>query len=405
MMKKIIIWCAIFLCIVAAVAYICRYQILQHSIDAIVRNSLPAYVKIDAVRIDVKSGKIVLAGLKVLNPEPFSRKYLLEVRDLSFGYKVMGSTILDGIEVEDVVMHSPVLVVERTRDGLINLNEFQKVLKQAAEKAESKKAAGSSKVRLASAVSGSKQSIQMVKLPETVSVKDGKMLIIDAFVISTGSHMITLENIEATVSIKFNSSYTQMLKVASKGQGCLNGHREEVLGWTTSLDPTAQNLTMANRLDASGLDIMPFRPYYDKYSPFVFERGKFTGTLIFDFDNGNIGSTNEIHLKDLSFKVKEGYENAQFWGTTVQDLAKYFTSSFGEVIFDFKIKGPMSDPRFYLGPISKKAVTSMVIDTISSAIQQAGGPTGEQSPVPAGKSDIEKAKEYIDLFKGLIKKE
>ena len=102
---------------------------------------------------------------------------------------------------------------------------------------------------------------------------------------------------------------------------------------------------------------------------------------------------------DLKFSVKEGYENAQIWETTVPDIVKYFTSPYGEIIFDFKIKGDMSDPKFYLGPKSKEAIISMAVDKISAAIQKnAGSGTG------APKSDIEKAQQYIDMFKGLIKK-
>ena len=101
----------------------------------------------------------------------------------------------------------------------------------------------------------------------------------------------------------------------------------------------------------------------------------------------------------MKFSVKEGYENAQILETTVPDLVKYFTSPYGEIIFDFKIKGDMSDPKFYLGPKSKEAILSMAVDKISAAIQNSAGSSGG---VP--KNDIGKAKEYIDMFKGLIKK-
>jgi hypothetical protein len=103
-------------------------------------------------------------------------------------------------------------------------------------------------------------------------------------------------------------------------------------------------------------------------------------------------------LSDLKFFVKQGYENATFWETTVPDLVKYFTSPYGEIIFDFKIKGEMADPKFYLGPKSKEAIISMAVDKISAAIQK-----GTESPGGAPKNDIGKAKQYIDLFKGLIK--
>ena len=150
--------------------------------------------------------------------------------------------------------------------------------------------------------------------------------------------------------------------------------------------------------------MISFEPYYDKYSPFIFKRGRFSGTLIFDFDNGNIGSTNEVRLSNLIFSIKEGYENAEFWETTVPSLAKYFTTPSGDVLFDFKIKGEMANPKFYLGPISKQALASMAIEKISDIIEEAPRSPGQQGGPPAKKSDLDKAKEIIDLFKGLTKK-
>lgn len=128
----------------------------------------------------------------------------------------------------------------------------------------------------------------------------------------------------------------------------------------------------------------------------MFKAGRFSGSLIFNFDNGMIGSSDELRLSGLKFAVKPGYENAQFWQTTVPDLVKYFTTPYGEVVFDFKIKGDMDDPKFFLGPKSKEALIAMAVDKISDAIQK--NASGGQ------KSDIEKAKDYIDMFKGFLKK-
>ena len=213
--------------------------------------------------------------------------------------------------------------------------------------------------------------------------------------------MLTFENVDAKLGLVLNSSYTALLNLTSTGQGNVNGDRDEVVKWTISFNPTTPGLTMSNRFEVYNVDIVPFEPYYDRHSPFVFKTGRFSGLLIFDFDNGSIGSSNEIHLSNYRFYIKQGYENASFWDTTVSDLVKYFTSPYGEIVFDFKIKGDMANPRFYLGPISKQAITNMAIDKISSAIQQASG----QSQTPgAPKTDIEKAKDYIDMFKGLINK-
>ena len=87
-------------------------------------------------------------------------------------------------------------------------------------------------------------------------------------------------------------------------------------------------------------------------------------------------------------------------GITAEDLAKYFTTSSGDIVFDFKIKGDMAKPKFMLGPISKQAVTAMAVDKVSQVIhpvvQQASDVT-QSGEVAAGgkKTDVQKAAEYI----------
>jgi hypothetical protein len=145
---------------------------------------------------------------------------------------------------------------------------------------------------------------------------------------------------------------------------------------------------------------LTFEPYYDSFSPLIFKRGRVSGTLVFDFNNGNIGSTNEIYLSGLVFAVKRGYENSEMWGTTVPEIMRYFTTTSGDVVFDFKLKGDMNNPTFYLGPISKRAMTSMVVDKIASyAIDQA---TKQQG---GANNDIDKAKQAIDMVRQFLKKQ
>jgi hypothetical protein len=237
----------------------------------------------------------------------------------------------------------------------------------------------------------------ILHLPGAFNISNGRFVFIDR--LQRKTHVITLEDINAEISAKFNDYYTGIVSVASTGSALLNGEKGQTVRWTSSFYPMAAKLTMSNRFEVSNLDMLTFEPYYDRYSPFVFKSGRFGGLLIFDFDNGSIGSSNEVHLSDLEFLVKGGYENAEFWGSTVKDLVKYFTSPYGDIVFDFKIKGEMSAPRFYLGPISKQALTAMAVDKISEAIQQASGKEGSVK-----NADLKKAGEYIDIVRGILKK-
>lgn len=397
MIKRLLIAVTIIALVAGGAIFIYRYQIFQYSAETVIRKLLPDYVRVDKINFDLKNNKVVFTDFKILNPEDFSTRYLLEIEEITCVYRIKGKNILDGLEILEPSFRRLTLNIERLADGKLNLEEMKKYLEKKTEK-ETTVPQEAKKESVSSKIVGDKTLPDVFKLPQDFSLKDGKVIFIDRLPY-TKPHMITFENIDAKLGLKLNNSYNALLYLTSAGSGNVNGDKNEVVTWTISLNPTTPKLTMSNRFEVSNVDMIPFEPYYDKYSPFVFKTGRFSGTLIFDFDNGNIGSTNEVHLADVKFWIKKGYENAQFWETTVPDLVKYLTSSFGEIVFDFKIKGEMSNPKFYLGPISKQALTSMAIDKISSVIsgQQEGSPSGP-------KSDIEKAKEYIDLFKGLINK-
>lgn len=401
MLKKLFVVMLILTAAIAAAIFIYRYEIIKYSAEQIIMSYLPDYVKVGRIDFDAKIGRVTIYDFRIVNPPEFSYKYLLEIDRISCNYKMKGKNPLDGFEIASPVFTAPLLIIERLADGKLNLVEMGEYLKaHEAGKAAAKKDAGTAPSK------GSKREdvslSQFLKLPERFMLEKGKVIFSDRMTPSL--HVITFENIAATLDLKLKSDYSAVLNVTSTGEGNLNGYSDQTVKWNISYDPSTPKLTMSNRFDVFGLDLVVFEPYYDKYSPLTFRQGRFSGVLIFDFDNGNIGSSNEVHLSGLDFRVKEGRENSGFWGASVQDLAKYFTTTFGDVVFDFKIKGDMSQPRFYLGPISKQALTSMAVDKISDVISQMSS-SGQQSQASGGeKSAVDQAKEYIELFKSLTEK-
>ena len=398
MLKRLVLVAIIIVTIIAAAVFLYRYQIFQYSAESMIRKLLPPYVKIDTINFDLKNSRVVLNGFKISNPDGFSEKFLLEITGITCGYRMRGKSIIDGIEILEPSLEHLVLNIERDASGKTNLGAMGKYIETTQAKTASEKGTTDNPALLNMA--GNRKLSDILKLPETFSIKDGKIIFVDRAG-ESGPHILTFENIEAKIGLKLNSSYSGIFYLTSRGKGDVNGAKGEVVNWEVKLDPTRQKLTMSSNFDVSNVNMIPLQPYYDKYSPLVFNTGKFSGTLIFDFNNDNIGSTNEIHLSGIKFSVKPGYENATFWETTVPDLVKYFTSSYGDIVFDFKIKGDMSNPKFYLGPISKQALVSMAVDKISAAL---GNKSGTESPSGGPKSDIDKAKEYIGLFKNMVNK-
>ena len=398
MIRKIIIIIAALFCIIAIPLLIYRYQVLQYTTETLIRKYLPSYVKIDTMRFDFRKGDILLGGFKILNPPGFSKEYLIEIEKITCHYKMRGRTIIEGLELDSPVLNNAVLNIERLANKEVNLVEAQVFIEKKPSGTPSGQKSQEEGGRKPVPEPKNRPSAGVVKLPESFLIKGGKIIFTDR-AIGTNPNIVTFENINTELILKMDEHYTKVLAASSTGAGYVNGDSSQAVKWTVDLNPATPRLTMSSRFDVSGVLITPFEPYYDKYSPLVFSAGKFSGVLVFNFDNGTIGSTDELALTGMKFSVKQGSENAQIWETTVPDLVKYFTSPYGEIIFDFKIKGDMSDPKFYLGPKSKEAIFSMAVDKISAAIQNNAGSGGG---VP--KNDIEKAQQYIGIFKGLIKK-
>lgn len=397
---------AIILAILSGVAiYIYRQAIIQYYGEKFIRDNLPEYVRIDKIKFDLGNNVFSLGGLKVLNPPGFLAKYLLAIEEVRCVYRIKGAILPEGLDVTEISFKRPEVSVERLPDGGMNLVEMDRFTKSFPVKNMPTNL--SEEVQKAKPVANpapqslniTKKLSDVIKLPSSFSIERGRVFFIDG-VPYQKPYEITIDSVNGDVSISFNDNYTEIFSAAFTFQGILNGASNERLKWIASLDPKSHKLTMSNRFEVSNLNILTFEPYYDAHSPIVFKRGNFSGTLVFDFYNGNIGSTNEIRLSDMSFFVKEGSETGQFFETSVPDLIRYFTTSSGDVVFDFKIKGDMDHPQFYLGPISKRALTSMALDKISSyAINQIAKPANA-----ATGGTVDKAQDYINMFRELIKK-
>ena len=389
-MKKIGIVVLVIFIAFAGVVYWFRYDIFQFSAESIIKGMLPEYVSVDRIVFDLKDGVMQVKGFGIRNPKGFENKFLASIKFITCKYKMQGKTILDGIEVTDIEATGPVINIERLSDGQLNVNEMGKMMesgppgKPVKPKAEKKGKAASGGV-----IS------DMIKLTNTINVNDGKLALLDKAVSRRPFHL-TFENANGNVVLDLSKDYTDVLSVATKGGGLVNGDRAQKIDWTITLDPQTQNLTMGNRFEVNNVDITLFKPYYDTYSPINIKSGRFSGTLVFDFDNGNIGSMNTIVLRNLRFTEKKGGTASGFWDMSVSDMIKYLETSSGEIVFDFKIKGDMKNPRFYPGPHVKQAIQGMVVDKVSELLTPEGGSVGE-----AAKSDTEKV---VDVIRGLLKK-
>ena len=403
--KKILIAVLLIVIALSAGLYIYRHAIIRYYAEKMIRENLPAYIKIDKVNFDFVRRRITLNNFRILDPPGYSSEFLLKVSDISCKYGILGGGIPKGLEISDVSLSGADIRIERLKSGAVNASNMGGFVQSFPSKETQREgvkdantAASNPSSQKAPTNQTSGKLSDFIKLPASFDIRNSKLAFTDN-VPYRDPYTITVESITGQISLNFERDYSNITNLSFTLVGRLNGHQREPIQWVASLNPATPKITMSNRFDVSGLDLLTFEPYYDRFSPFVFNRGRFSGTLIFDFNNGDIGSTNEIHLSDLAFSVKPGQENAQLWGTTVPELLRYFTAPSGEIVFDFKLKGDMANPTFYLGPISKSALTSMAMDKIASyALNQVTKNQG------GANNQTDKAKEAVDMVRQFLKK-
>ncbi len=396
-MKTFFIILAVLLVIAGSLIFIYRYEIFRYSAQKVILAMLPPYLKADEIRFDLEHNEIEITNAHIANPQGFSDNPVLSVGSIFCTYALKGKNVFGGITVTNLEGRRPVVRIERSRDGRINVFEMKDLMKsgegRAAGRTAAPKGAGGP-IRI-----GSRKPSELLTLPEVITLSEGNIRFVD-YTAGERPRVLTFDRIESRVSLKMNEDFSKVLDLRSTGSGIFHRKQDQTLEWTIAFIPTTPGLTMSNRFKVIRVDILPFQPYFARFSPLVFTSGKFSGNLVIDFDNGSIGSMNTVWLEELGFSVKPGHEDAQFWQTTVPELTKYLSSvapGSGATVFDFKVKGPLSKPSFYLGPITKKALTSMIVDRTLSSITKIIQGTGSGPK-------LDDAQEVINALQSIMAK-
>lgn len=398
-MKKFLLVLLILLVSIVVMVYIFRYDIFQYSAETIIKSKLPDYVSVDRLIFDSQNNLFVIKALKIENPKGFRSKYVVQIDSVVCKYRMASRNILNGIKITEITAAGPVINIERASNGQINVNEMGNVMTHPGLTPESKTPAARVlekpktvvKREFSEKALNTKNISDLVKLTDTVTIKDGRIIFTDGRV-SLNPYVLVFERLNGTLGIDLSRDYKSVRSVRSTGSGFINGGDYQKIAWTIFLDLTKKSLTMSNECDIKDVDIKLFEPYYDTYSPIIIHRGTCSGTLVFNFDNGNIGSDNTLRIKNLDFSLKDGGIGSKYWDENLPEVIKYLENASGEVVFDFKIKGDIKSPRFYPGPEVKKALQNLVINKVAGIVDGFGGDTSSEGDVGR----------VIDLVKGML---
>jgi hypothetical protein len=350
-----------------AYVYWNKQDILDKGLDSILKRRLPGYIELDSLKVNLQRGSIAIKGFKLRNPKGFNSPYLAEIADVNALYtQVDKRNILRGISLSDIELSGARIFLERNKKGTLNIEGMEGVLKDTRPREKP-----GIKTRLDGLVSyllGPVKNIgQLLHIDPVFNINNGTFFFKDYYIDTTG-YSTTVEEISGTIKIDLRGDLKGIDYIISQGHGLVNARQGQSLTWAMSYNPTNPRLTMSNTFDIEGVDITHFKPYYDRYSPFIFKKGSASGRLVLNLDNGQIGSDNEILFSGFEIEQKQDHSFNRFWPSGADDLYRYFSSEQGDIVFDFKIKGPMDEPRFYLGSKTKRALAYMVFDKVTDRI-------------------------------------
>lgn len=379
---NVIIWGLSMAVITLSVLYIHfhRSLIFDYSVNKLIESLLPANVEIKRLNFDFENKRIAVKDLRIANPKGFRRTAFIRIPEININYSQRDKrSILKGVVISSIVLTNPVLYLERSKDGSTNI---QHLIKAPDRPEKSRRLPLKTKLLAVSVYlfSPAKKTYNLDEIKSTLekiirntgemievtplwNIKNGSLIFDDRYTHYKG-HKTTVENIEAKIDLQLKKDLRGLDYIKSEGSGFVNGQKEQTLHWIVASDPKTPKLTMSNKLTVQNVNLVHFKPYYDRFSPFIFENATASGKLIFNLNNGNIDSLNELWLTTPELKIKTTFPFKDLWAVGSQELYKYFSSQSGEIFFDFEIKGLTQQPQFSLGPKTKIAVAKMVIDKI-----------------------------------------
>ena len=383
-MKKIFLVLLVLLAALIAAAWYLRYDILRFSADIVLKRTVPGNVAIERIVVDPSLSKVDVYGLMIGNPPGFSDTLFADVAVLTVKYRMRGKTVLSGLDITGLELTDPVVNIERLSNGKINLNAI-KMAPPGGDAArlpefEIKMPAGSVETGPGTGVVKKISEAVNISGRIPVALKNGRVFFLDRMA-GREPFRIAFEGINSDIGLFLDDGY-EILSLATEGSGFVAGDPSQRVNWRISADLASEEITMSNRIEPENVDIVLFKPYYDQYSPVDIKNGRVSGTVIFDLHDGNIGSDNTLRLRSLVFTERDTRHASMFWDTSITDLVKYLELSSGETVFDFKIKGPLENPRFYPGAHVSRAIRNLAVDTISGVIRGAAERGREPDTLP-----------------------
>jgi hypothetical protein len=129
------------------------------------------------------------------------------------------------------------------------------------------------------------------------------------------------------------------------------------------------NMNMEVVIESGNVDLRLFEPYFQMYTPFRFQSGRFSSKTDFRMHGGAVNSLTTMYFNNLALMINAYAPNAQFLNVSINRLAPYLRSG-SSLVFDFTMSGDARNPEFGVGPRVKTAISMVVMEEVGKAVIQ-----------------------------------
>lgn len=392
MIKKILIAMILIFAILAASAYLFRANIKKYAIDVILKSFPLPNVALANVKYDETTGKLNLEEIKIKNPKGFTNEYMAEADSVNMDISFITKPQLR-LNINTIDITNPIFYLERSTNGKWNFQEFQKKEEQASlDKDNGFNFIGE-------AFAAEKEKEPQVALPRTIKINNATVRLEDNFVSPGKTHRVDFAPAAGTVSLNYLPNTGNYDKISFNGSCNIAENPDSKIKGNIEIYPAKEAPTYKWEFNAYNVPLATIKPYLDRYTPFMVYRGNFNMASVVKSDNGAVNGDYTMELMDLDFDVNPEKSDIPFLETSVKKLTLYLTNQSGNVVIDFKQKGIAGGKMSWaLGPITKRAIGLMALDTVIEIINSI-----EKGSQPQGALPGDIPPEVIDIFRQIIK--
>jgi len=396
MLKKIFITLILVFAFVLASVYIFRANIKKYAISTILKSFPLPNVALADVNFDEKEGKLKLEEIKVKNPRGYKEKYIMEAALVDMDITFASKPELR-LNIQDINIVDPVFCIERSSSDKWNFLEYKN--KDTASSSKTK--SNFDFIKMAHAESGKKA--PEIIFPRNIKIENGKIRFADNFVINGGSHRIDFFPAAGTIMMDYAIGENEYKNITLEGSCNIGGDSQRLLKGNFEIHRNKKIPSCVWEFNAYNVPLSTLKPYLDRYTPFIVRSGIFNMAAKGQSRDKNIEGNYTMEVANLDFSINPEKSGISFLETSVKKLTLYLTNQKGNVVIDFQQKGEIGgEMSWSLGPIAKRAIGLMAIDTVIDVMQkiEKGHREGDfiKELVP---KDI--PPEVIDIFRGILK--